>query len=122
MCYRTTCPQCGKATWGGCGAHIEQALRGVPESQRCHGHKKGEKKVAQNQRGSVLLLVNEAGWDRALRVVLGVALLALVFVGPHTAWGLIGLVPLLTGLFGFCPLYRVFGVSTCAIRRSQPSP
>ncbi len=35
MCHRTTCPRCGKATWAGCGAHIEQALRGVPQSERC---------------------------------------------------------------------------------------
>ncbi len=40
MCFRTTCPTCGKATWGGCGAHVEQALRGVPESERCQGHSK----------------------------------------------------------------------------------
>ncbi len=38
MCYRTTCPTCGKASWGGCGAHVESALRGVPESERCHCH------------------------------------------------------------------------------------
>jgi Inner membrane protein YgaP-like, transmembrane domain len=55
---------------------------------------------------------NEAAWDRTLRVVLGVALLSLVVVGPHTLWGLIGLVPLATGLAGHCPLYRVCGLAT----------
>lgn len=62
--------------------------------------------------------VNEHGIDRALRVVLGVVLLSLYFVGPKTPWGLIGVVPLLTGAVGFCPLYRIFGVSTCKVPRS----
>jgi hypothetical protein len=59
---------------------------------------------------------NEGTLDRALRVGLGVALLALVFVGPRSLWGLVGLVPLLTGLVGFCPLYRLLGISTCPVR------
>ena len=59
---------------------------------------------------------NEAGFDRLLRVVVGVALLALVFVGPKTAWGWFGLVPLVTGVVGFCPLYRLVGVDTCRLR------
>ena len=63
------------------------------------------------------MLTNESTIDRALRVVLGIVLLSLVVVGPHTMWGLVGLVPLLTGLLGFCPLYRVLGVSTCPARK-----
>jgi hypothetical protein len=55
---------------------------------------------------------NEAGWDRVARVVLGLALLSLTVVGPKSLWGLVGLVPLLTGTVGFCPLYRVFNFST----------
>lgn len=35
MCHKATCKKCGKATWRGCGNHIEQALAGVPKSQRC---------------------------------------------------------------------------------------
>jgi hypothetical protein len=57
---------------------------------------------------------NEAGWDRALRIVLGLGLLALVFVGPKSPWGLIGLLPLATGLIGHCPMYRLLGMSTCS--------
>lgn len=38
MCQRTTCRTCGKATWAGCGNHIESALAGVPQAQRCQGH------------------------------------------------------------------------------------
>ncbi|MBT9282698.1 MAG: DUF2892 domain-containing protein [Hydrogenibacillus schlegelii] len=50
--------------------------------------------------------------DRVIRVIIGIVLLFLVFVGPKTPWGWIGLVPLLTGLIGFCPLYAIFGIST----------
>ena len=59
---------------------------------------------------------NEGTVDRALRIILGLALIALVFVGPQTAWGWVGVVPLATGLVGFCPLYRLLGINTCAIR------
>ena len=57
---------------------------------------------------------NEHLIDRALRVALGLALLSLVFVGPQSYWGLIGLVPLLTGLVGSCPIYTLLGVDTCS--------
>lgn len=62
---------------------------------------------------SSFLSVNEGTVDRALRVVIGLVLLALVFVGPKTAWGWIGVVPLVTGLVGFCPLYSLMGIRTC---------
>lgn len=62
---------------------------------------------------SKLFALNEHPIERAVRVVLGLVLLSLVFVGPQTAWGWLGLVPLATGLLGSCPLYTVFGVSTC---------
>jgi hypothetical protein len=57
-------------------------------------------------------LLNEGPIDRVLRVLLGVLLLALVFVGPHTWLGWLGVIPLLTGLVGFCPLYRLIGIRT----------
>ena len=53
---------------------------------------------------------NEANWDRMVRVVFGLGLLSLTFVGPHTLWGLLGLVPLATG--HFCPLTRALGMNT----------
>lgn len=56
---------------------------------------------------------NEHTVERVLRVVAGLVLLSLVFVGPQTYWGLVGIVPLATGLLGSCPLYTLFGVSTC---------
>lgn len=56
---------------------------------------------------------NEHDVERGIRVALGLGLLSLVFVGPQTLWGLLGLVPLATGLSGTCPLYSLFGISTC---------
>ncbi|KCZ48900.1 MULTISPECIES: DUF2892 domain-containing protein [unclassified Hyphomonas] len=58
---------------------------------------------------------NEGTIDRVLRVIVGLALIAIVFVGPQTPWGWIGLVPLLTGLVGTCPLYTVLGIRTCKL-------
>lgn len=60
---------------------------------------------------------NEGMIDRALRVIVGLALIALVFVGPQTPWGWIGLVPLVTGLVGMCPLYSVLGINTCPVKK-----
>lgn len=58
---------------------------------------------------------NVGGIDKLVRYLIGVALLALCFVleGPARWWGLLGLVPLLTARFGFCPLYTLLGVNTC---------
>ncbi len=55
--------------------------------------------------------------DRVLRVIVGLVLLSLIFVGPKTYWGLIGLVPLLTGLMASCPLYSIVGLSSCPVKR-----
>lgn len=57
---------------------------------------------------------NVGATDRIVRIVAGVGILSLAFVGPHTAWGYIGLIPLVTGLIGWCPAYRLFGIRTCA--------
>ncbi len=54
--------------------------------------------------------------DRILRVILGLGLLALVFIGPKTPWGLVGLVPLLTGLMRTCPLYSFLGWNSSSTR------
>lgn len=50
--------------------------------------------------------------DRVIRIVVGLVLIALVFVGPQTPWGWIGIIPLATALIGWCPLYSVIGVKT----------
>lgn len=57
---------------------------------------------------------NEGTIDRVIRIVLGLGLLALTVTGPQTWWGFIGVVPLLTGIVGFCPLYSLIGVRTCS--------
>jgi len=60
---------------------------------------------------------NEGTIDRALRVFIGLGLLSLVFIGPKSLWGLIGIIPILTGAVGFCPLYKMLGLNTCPLNR-----
>ncbi|MDP1519864.1 DUF2892 domain-containing protein [Porticoccus litoralis] len=55
--------------------------------------------------------------DRVIRIVAGLVLIALVFVGPQTPWGWIGIVPLATGLISNCPLYSILGLSTCPMKK-----
>ncbi|MBF0147203.1 MAG: DUF2892 domain-containing protein [Magnetococcales bacterium] len=61
---------------------------------------------------------NVGGIDRILRIVAGLVLLALVFVGPQTPWGWIGIIPLVTGLLKFCPFYPLIGLNTCPTKES----
>jgi hypothetical protein len=60
---------------------------------------------------------NEGLADRLIRIAAGLVILSLAFIGPQTPWGYLGLVPLVTGIVGFCPLYRLVGIDTCATRR-----
>ncbi len=60
---------------------------------------------------------NEHPIERAVRVALGIGLLSLYFTGPKTAWGLLGIIPLVTGLAGTCPLYSLLGINTCTVRK-----
>jgi hypothetical protein len=62
---------------------------------------------------------NVGSLDRLLRIVVGLAFLSLVFIGPQTPWGLIGLIPLGTALIGFCPAYALFGIRTCPLRHDK---
>ena len=59
---------------------------------------------------------NEHNAERVLRIVAGLAILSLYFVGPKTPWALLGIVPILTGSLGSCPLYTVLGISTCPMK------
>lgn len=64
---------------------------------------------------------NVGSLDRVLRVIVGIALLALFFVYPAAGWrywALIGIIPLVTGLVGTCPLYSVLGLSTRAAKKA----
>jgi hypothetical protein len=63
------------------------------------------------------LRTNEHPIDRVLRVVVGVILLSFAVVGPRAAWGYLGLLPLLTGVVGTCPIYSFFGFDTCRSTR-----
>lgn len=67
---------------------------------------------------STLLPTNEGGADRAVRIIAGLVLIALVFVGPKTPWGYLGIIPLATGFLGSCPLYTVFGINTCGAKKA----
>lgn len=66
-----------------------------------------------------LYVKNESRADRILRVALGIGLLALAVVPPYTLWGLVGIIPLATGLVGMCPLYAALGWTTLPADR-QP--
>lgn len=58
---------------------------------------------------------NVGGSERMVRIVVGAALLMLMFVGPHTKWGLLGLIPLATGFLSSCPIYSLLGKSSVSI-------
>ncbi len=55
---------------------------------------------------------NVGSLDRILRIVIGAALLSLVFIGPKTAFGYIGIILIVTAFINFCPLYRIFSLNT----------
>ena len=58
--------------------------------------------------------LNVGNWDRLMRLLLGIGLMALAAGGVIGAWGYIGVVPLLTALVAYCPLYSLLGISTCS--------
>ncbi|VAX24319.1 hypothetical protein MNBD_NITROSPINAE02-124 [hydrothermal vent metagenome] len=57
--------------------------------------------------------------ERVIRILVGIGLISLVFVGPQTPWGWIGLVPLITGLIGWCLPYAILGISTCKVHSPE---
>ena len=59
---------------------------------------------------------NVGSIDRAIRAIVGIGLISLVFVGPQTVWGWIGVVPLATAIIGWCPPYALLGINTCGTR------
>lgn len=65
------------------------------------------------------MTMNVGGIDRTIRIVAGIALLSLFFMleGSARYWGLVGLLPLATGLFRFCPAYTLLGVDTCPVKK-----
>ena len=57
---------------------------------------------------------NIGNTERAIRAIVGIGLISLVFIGPQTVWGWIGVVPLVTAIIGWCPPYAMLGINTCA--------
>jgi hypothetical protein len=66
-----------------------------------------------------MMKLNVGGVDRALRIVVGLALIGLTVAGQIGVWGWIGVVPLLTGVVSFCPAYAIFGLSSCPIHQDK---
>lgn len=66
----------------------------------------------------VIMKANVGTIDRVLRIVIGLALIG-VAVSGVSVWGWIGVVPLATGLFKFCPAYTLFGLNTCPMQKQQ---
>jgi hypothetical protein len=66
----------------------------------------------------IVMKANVGGIDRAARIAVGIVLLGLALTGTVGVWGWIGVVPLLTGLVGNCPLYSVLGMSTCPMKKT----
>ena len=64
---------------------------------------------------------NVGGIDKVLRIVVGLALISLVFIGPKTMWGWVGILPLATGLINFCPLYPLIGINTSKASSEEAS-
>ena len=60
---------------------------------------------------------NVGGIDRALRLIVGVALIAATLMGVIGSWGWIGVLPLATGLFSSCPAYKIIGFSSCPVKK-----
>lgn len=62
---------------------------------------------------------NVGNIDRIIRVIVGLGLISLVFVGPETLWGWLGLLPLATAVVGYCPPYALLGLNTCSTKSSD---
>lgn len=63
--------------------------------------------------------VNAGTADRAFRAIVGIGLIAIVFVGPKTPWGWLGIIPLATALIGWCPAYTLLGINTCGVKTAK---
>lgn len=82
-----------------------------PGQRQIHGL--GLALLRSHQRRSIVFQTNVGGIDRVLRISVGLVLIALVFVGPKTPWGWVGVIPLATGFLRTCPLYSLLGISSC---------
>jgi hypothetical protein len=81
-------------------------------------HPAGSCSVEQGDTPPIMFHTNEGGLDRTLRICIGIGALAMTQLGPQTPWGYIGIVPLITGLAGTCPVYSIFGWNTCPLKKT----
>jgi hypothetical protein len=90
------------------GYRLQLPMRLGCSHGKCHAYSKGS-----------AMKSNVGGIDKVLRIVAGLALLSLVFIldGNARWWGLIGIVPLLTGSLGWCPAYTLVGLNTCPVKK-----
>ena len=72
--------------------------------------------------GNYTMKKNIGDIERIIRVAISLVILSLIFVGPQSLWGLIGILPLVTGLAGWCPPYAMFGISTCKNQNVDKQP
>mgnify|MGYP000890647658 FL=1 len=98
---------------GGCCGPSEGASTGGPEGGACHTKQGGCGCGDKCACASKPFARNVGHKDAVLRVIIGLALISIVFVGPRTPFGWIGVIPILTAVTGFCGLYRILGISTC---------
>jgi hypothetical protein len=63
--------------------------------------------------------LNEGEIDRVLRIIFGLVLLSQAFMGLNTGLGYIGIIPLITGIIGICPIYKIFGINTCLTKKNN---
>jgi len=66
-----------------------------------------------------MLKKNVGSVERAIRVIVALVVLSLTFWGPHSLWGLLGIIPLATGFIGWCPPYALLGISTCKMKSAE---
>ena len=62
---------------------------------------------------------NVGGIDKILRILVGILLIVMAYMNVVGVWGYVGVVPLLTGLIGWCPLYPLLGISSCPLKKSS---
>jgi len=75
--------------------------------------------VSINVRKGKTMKFNVGGIDRALRIIIGVVLIALAATNTVGWWGWLGVIPLLTGIFRFCPAYPLLGISSCPLKNKD---
>lgn len=66
-----------------------------------------------------MMRTNVGGIDKVLRIAVGIALIAMAYMNVVGVWAYIGVVPLLTGLIGWCPIYPMLGISSCPMKKSS---